>query len=530
MRNHPARRRVSVDRAAIAKSHDHDFDYSALLIGVRAAFDEVRDQTRLFLTDATGLNDLYLDTLPQERQEHNCYACRRFIEGYGSLVAITEAGETIPVMWFAEGVPPFYRDTFAALQAKVKRARVTSVFLTKQTVWGTPLTGEWSHMAVNAPAKFVYQEGALTAGQAMAALKENFRTVATALREFKPAVLDQALRVLNADALARSEKFIGPVRWLRALHDRPKGRAGENVLWRAIAAAPEGYCHPKASVLAPLLADIVAGLPFDDIKVKFEAMLHPLRYQRPQAAPSAGNIKAAEALVAKLGIAPALERRFARIDELQTVWLPREAVKPETAGGVFAHIKPKNDGSVPVVDLPTVTITWEKFARTVLPQAERMDIRVPSHGNFEAYLTAANDDAPLIFKWGHPVSGYVYHGGSPAHQWALTYGSWSPVLAVSPRPNLWGEAKSYLGDGQLLVIKGAVDTRDGQGNALFPETLRDDLHGVRATIEAYSKAAAIGRPEGQLACGFGIGKGRANCVLRVFAYGEWASYQIDRWD
>jgi hypothetical protein len=159
-----------------------------------------------------------------------------------------------------------------------------------------------------------------------------------------------------------------------------------------------------------------------------------------------------------------------------------------------------------------------------------MDIRVPSHGNFEAYLTAANDDAPLIFKWGHPVSGYVYHGGSPAHQWALTYGSWSPVLAVSPRPNLWGEAKSYLGDGQLLVIKGAVDTRDGQGNALFPETLRDDLHGVRATIEAYSKAAAIGRPEGQLACGFGIGKGRANCVLRVFAYGEWASYQIDRWD
>lgn len=532
MRNHPARRRVAVDRAAVAKAHDHDHDhdYTALLMGVRAAFDEVRDHTRLFLTDAADLNTLYLDTLPQERQFHNCHACRRFIEVYGGLVAITEAGETIPVMWQPEGVPDFYQATFAALRAKVKRARVTSVFLTKQSVWGTPITGEWSHMAINAPAKFVYWEGALTAGQAMAAMKENFRTVATALTEFKVPALDQALRLLQADALDRSERFLGPVRWLRALHDRPKGRAGENVLWRAVATAPEGYCHPRSSVLAPLLDDIVSGLPFDEIKAKFEAMLHPLRYQRPQAAPSAGNIKAAEALVEKLGIARSLERRFARLDELVTIWLPRVAPKSETAGGVFGHLKPKNDGSVPVVDLPAMTMTWEKFARTVLPSAERVDLRVPSRGNFEAYLTAVNADAPLIFKWGHPVSGYVYHGGSPAHQWALTAGTWAPVLAISPRPNLWGEGKSYLGDGQLLVIEGAMDTREGQGNALFPETLRDDLHGVRATIEAYSKAALIGRPEGQLACGYGIGKGTVNVTLRAFADGGWVSYQIDRWD
>lgn len=530
MRNHPARSRVAIDRAAIAKSHDHDFDYSALLIGVRAAFDAIRDHRRLFLTDAGGLNDIYLDTLPQERQEHNCYACRRFIETYGGLVAINEGGETIPVMWKSEGVPEFYRDSFAALHQKVGKARVASVFLTKQTVWGTPLTGVWSHISVNVPAKFVYQEGALTAGQAMAAARENFRTVATALTEFKPAMLDQALRLLRADTLARSERFIGPVEWLRNLHDRPKGRAGENVLWRAVALAPEGYCHPKASVLAPLLADIAAGLPYDDIKAKFDAMLHPLRYQRPQDLPSAGNIKAAEALVEKLGLGPSLERRFARLDEIVTVWRPKGRPEEKLTVGVFAHLRPKDRTAVPTVDMPALTMTWHKFASTVLPDAEAIEIRLPERGNYTAMLTSENTEAPPILKWDNPFSTYVYHGGSSPSQWGL-HGTWGKITAISHSPNLWGDGPStFLGDNLILVIEGAVDSRTDAGNAIFPETLKADLHGIRATIEAYSKSAIISGREEASACGYSIGKNGSECVLRVLIDGSLNTYHIDRWD
>ena len=50
----------------------------------------------------------------------------------------------------------------------------------------------------------------------------------------------------------------------------------------------------------------------------------------------------------------------------------------------------------------------------------------------------------------------------------------------------------HLGGGVTLVLRGAADTRTGQGNALFPATLRDDLHQIRATVEAYSRAAMIG--------------------------------------
>src|SRR5262245_48260391 len=98
MVNHPNRRRKASTATAAAPLHDHEHDYSALLGGVRAAFERTGG-AKLFLTHVEGLNDLYLNSLPGERQVHNCCACRRFIERYGSLVTISEGGETMPAMW-----------------------------------------------------------------------------------------------------------------------------------------------------------------------------------------------------------------------------------------------------------------------------------------------------------------------------------------------------------------------------------------------------------------------------------------------
>ncbi len=322
MITHTGRRKAAAARAlpvAPATPHD-DPIYEALLSATKARFAAaVADGSRLFTTDASGLWETYLDNLPAaERQFHTCHCCRSFIQRYGGLVTIGEDGLTRSAMWSAE-IGGLYGNSFLLMATAAEAARVTGPFLSKETVWGTPVTGPWTHLSVTPPASHVYRERALTAGQAMAAKRQDFITVTTALDEFTAPMLDQALRIFEADALARSEKFIGPVKWLRDLHDRPKRRRGVNVLWRAIGAAPDGYCHPKSSVLGPLLEDIRAGKPFDDITRSFEAMLHPLRYQRPQAAPAAQNIKQAEELVVKLGLARSLERRYARLDEVQKV-------------------------------------------------------------------------------------------------------------------------------------------------------------------------------------------------------------------
>lgn len=539
-------RKVTSSAAPASRSQpDHDVDYEALLPGVRASFQRaVEGQTKLFTTDVDGLWEGYLGAFKsaKQRQVHNCHCCRRFIETYGGLVAIDETGKTTSVMWWdAARTPGVYAEAFDEMDGLVTTAKVTGVFLTKSKVWGNPETGDWQHLSVVPPEALVHRDRVLDPNQAAAAVRENLKTVSNALAEYGPKVLDEALRLLEADALTRSEKFVGPVRWLRALHDLPKGRARNSLMWRSVALAPEGFCHIKSSVLGPLLDDVIAGVPFAEIKAKHAAKLHPLRYQRPQAAPAAGNIRAAEAVVEKLGLAPSLERRFARFDDLplqNAIWVPRgDSGVVAAAGGVFGHLKAKQDSpGVRPVDLPAMTMTWDKFGRTVLPDAEQIELLVPSTGTFYALVTAANAEAPPILKWDrdderNPVSWYTYVNGSAASQWGLAGRSNAKVRAIMPFPCIWGSRQMpYLKAGAFLVLEGCADTRSGQGNALFPEMMKDDLHGIRSTVEAYSKSAELsGRAEAS-ACGYGLQSNQARCELRALIRGAWNRYSIDRWD
>ena len=534
MANHPNRKAKIT--AASALVHNHETDYASLLESVHDTFGD--GSARLFTTNAADLYDLYLDNLPDERGVHTCTACRKFVEAFGSLVTIGEDGHSTPAFWNATDVPDFYRAAIKAMQSEVSRARVTGLFLSSAPRYGMPKTGPWTHFAATPPKSAIFRHGLLTAGQAMAAKREDFRTVATALKDFTAPMLTEALRLLEADTLARSERFVAPVRWLLDLQTARATakdlRIRDNILWRAIAIAPEGYCHPRASVVGSLLEDIAAGLDFGDVKRRFDAKMHPLQYQRPQSAPASGAIAAAEKIVEQLGIGPSLERRYARLDEIETIWKPTQC-KAEDRGGVFGHLKAKGETEIRSLSAPAVTMTWDKFARTVLPGALAIEASVPGHGNFIALTTAQHADAPPILKWDredyrNPVAWYVYHGGSPASQWGISSG-WRKVEALSPAPNLWGdEPAPHLGEGLVMVLEGACDTRRNAGNALFPEQLKNELHGVRSVIEAYSKRAVFGEPEGPAACGLRLGKEAAGYTLRVKSALGTTDYRIDRWD
>jgi hypothetical protein len=199
-------------------------------------------------------------------------------------------------------------------------------------------------------------------------------------------------------------------------------------------------------------------------------------------------------------------------------------------------LTPKN-GRAAALALPRQAMTWEKFARTVLPSAEALELLVPRYGAFTAFLTAAHPDSTMIFTWDTPVSSYLYHhepptqyAPPPAH-WRLSASTWTKVTGVALRANMWGaNPQPHLGTGAVLILEGAVDTGRGQGNALFPETLMSELLPFRATIEAYSKSAEISGRETASACGLAIGERTNGAPIRVTTDGKTAEYVIDRWD
>lgn len=515
--------------------------YAPFLRGVEDTFtDQTRGVRALLTVDTTSLWETYLAAFPKpERQVYTCSACKQFVQRYGGLVTVTESGDRVSAVWNLGTVNGIFVRVAERMRTTVERLPVASAFITTAGVIGTPMTGEWAHLHATVPQSLARTSPLLTANQIAAGIRENVATVERALEEFPLAAVAEALRVLEADALSRAEKFIGPVKWLHDLHVSRAATKDERkraaILWQAVATSPEGYSHPRASVVGPLLEGIIAGKSFTTLCAEFSAMLHPLRYQRPQAHPSAGNIAEGERVVAALGLAPSLERRFARLDECETIWVPTIQRAPANSDGVFAHLAPK--AAPPAsLHLPTQTMTWEKFHRTILPTAQRIELYVPVVGPFMALTTAENSDAPPIIRWDHPerrnaVSWYVYHGKSTASQWRLMGNAWCALTGIVPLPNLWGPAPTpQHGEGYVLILNGAVDTR-ASGLALFPEHLRDEVRSIRSTIEEFSRRGTLsGRAEGT-ACGLDVRKGSvSDCRLRVMVDGKSAEYVIDRWD
>lgn len=523
--------------------------YDQLLLDIHHSFAEFTTNNEpLFTTNTENLYDIFLVNLPEEaRQHYTCRACRDFVNRYGSLVAIdSETGETNPVMWSTSSTTAiFFRNAVEAVYKQVKNAKVTGVFLTSEKRLGMPKTGVWHHMAVDTPAYLLHKKNYLfTAGQKMAEKKEDFNMLFRAVMKYKKSTVESAVNLLRSNSLYRSEKILGIAEWFLDVmkdFDDNHGKFATNQVWKRVATAPAGFCHISSSMIGTLLDDIEAGMDFEAVKRRFDEKMNPTKYQRPQVAPAAQNVARAEEIVAKLGIANSLKRRYARLDELQKVWTPH-VEKPKSARGVFGNVfggiktKESVNEPKPIIGHGT-TMTWEKFSRTVLPTAKKIEIKT-SYGrdSFAALVTAVDPEAPPIIQWDteenrNPFSWYLYSGGSYASDWNVRTGEYVEVTGVVLQPNLWQPGYDHQGKGVFFILKDCKD-KWNSASGLFPEIMRSELREVRATIEAYSKANPLSGDWEADACGlcYQANSNNWQCNLKVTTDVGVSLYKLDRWD
>lgn len=283
-----------------------------------------------------------------------------------------------------------------------------------------------------------------------------------------------------------------------------------------------------------MLEDIVARKSDATAVRNFNAKMGALDYQRSHSAPKAGTVQTAERIFEKMDLAPALERRFARLDEVGVTWLPAPERKPRSrlvGSGVFDHLMPAADSPPkPGVRVPQ-PMTWVKFAATVLPTALKIEQKVPSHGNFIALTAPVYADAKPLFKWDdgtNPIAWYVIPGGAPASDWKLK-ADWTKVTGVARLPS--SRRCPEISDGVVLVLDGAVHTENA-GNALFPVCLRSELHEVAHVIDEHSKRRRLAGRDYASACGYDVRRSPnpVNVHLRVLNDLGWTEYKIDRFD
>ena len=493
----------------------------------------------VFTTDVEGLYDIYLQNLPESvRQYYTCNACRKFIENYGGLVTISGV-ESSPVMWDDDELAGPYGRAIAAMYAAVKKAKVTGVYLSTASQWGTPVTGEWSHLAVLGPIKSM---DAKEASARMGEFKEDFRLIRQHIKTHTITTLKLALKLLRDGTLTQPERFVQMAEWmldLRRRYNKRRPVSHINLLWKAVAEAPTGYAHIDNTVLGTLLTDLRNDVPVETIVRKYESKMAPLKYMRPQAPPKSGAIAKAEKIVEKLKTAGSLERRFAKFDEVPKIWEPKQA-KPQK-GGVFSHLKTKDATTAKDVVGKATTMTWSKFSATALLSALEIQYKVTNNMPGIWLVTALNSEAPPIVQWDrddlrNPFTWYVRPGGCWCNNAGQTCGAWVDVIGITRLPCEWDPERSYAhqGSGVILLLSGMRDDARDSGGGLFPAHMKAEYREIRSVIEAYSLSAKIhGRADGNIAGGIDLRKGdrfASNTLVRVRTDLGWSRYKLDRWD
>ena len=475
----------------------------------------------------------------EEKSHHTCNCCFKFLDNYGDLVYINDDGDTVSAIWDEQqyGNYGIYTNVVMALSDLAWGREVSGEFLTKEETLGARFTNGWEHFSLDVPVE-ARLKGTKTAYQAMCAKKEDYRILNDAMTKYSRKHVQTVLTLCKTESVVRNQKIKDRTAWLLEAYDIRENARGlsrcsrDNLLWKMIASAPAGWPNVSSSVLGSLLDDLVKGIPLKVILKRFADKMDALKYMRPTKEASSQAIDKAEEIFAEMGYGPSLPRRFARPEEVNCIWYP----KPQCVSrdqGLFSSLRTDNVDK-PLKDGTLVSITLEKFIQKVVPLAQAMRAKVTSgHQNFQAFCTADNPDAKSMFQWNNQFSTFVYSGGSPGSAWSLDTG-WIDVTGMSYKPSHWDtNIDAPIGNQANAVsflLKDATPTRNA-GLALFPETLKADLHEVRRVIEQFSNKGVMGGKGSPAAVGLTIGQSGSDIIYVDVDMGTITkSYCISGWE
>lgn len=396
--------------------------YEELVENIRKTFSEkLKDniKTPLFRTSVSGLFDTFLQYLPDtDRQEYTCRACQHFVDRFGGLVFIKEDGTTESAVWNVDNIPGMFQEPIVQMKTIVESAQVQDVFVSDYVDLGTFDTNGFHHFSAKLPRTMINTSRVKNASQVSAEKAEDYGMLKRALEKYSGPDVGQALNILESGSLYRGESYVAMCKWFKetkerisAINDQP---AHTNMIWKCAATAPVGFTHISGSMLGTLLDDIQAGYSFDQIKSRFETNMSAENYRRSQSAPTQRAVESAEKLIEKLGLADSLRRRYAKIDELpadEFIWQSKDKKKEEVKGGVFAGIQTKTVESKETKSvIPQVTMTWDKFRRTILPTADKLEVKVDGTNHLIGMVTAAVPESENILNWDNTFSWYYQSG------------------------------------------------------------------------------------------------------------------------
>lgn len=373
----------------------------------------------LFRTDAEGdvLWETYLKSFPpgtnplyKVRAEYDCSCCRQFVRHLGGVVAIV-GGEVVTLWDFK--VEGSFQAVIDAMREYVEGRTIQSVYLHSERLVGTANSRQllddksvktWDHFHVNLPVEVVVAKGAI--GTAVGEWATTQGVMQRALTEITPDAVDTVVDLIAQGSLYRGEEHKFLVTEFRALQKRYRTAARpELFVWENLRVVSASVAHIRNSVIGTLLVDLSEGKELEEAVRAFEVKVAPTNYKRPTALVTKAMVAKAQEKVNELGLATALERRYATLDDLTVNNILFADRATRRTGNVFDEIAAS--AAVDVKKLGKIEeIGVEDFVEKVLPTATEVQVLLENRhaGNMVSLIAPVDATAQPLFKWANGMS------------------------------------------------------------------------------------------------------------------------------
>lgn len=381
---------------------------------------------RLYVTHVNKdtLWNLYLDSFPVEHnrvyrqhRKYDCNCCKQFIRAFGNVVAIVD--NQLVSIWDFVADDIIFNPVNQALSAYVKSQPILYPLVTDVRKFGTDKNYDqsdsdvmaWHHFYIELPKKFVTTSKD-SIGRIQGSFRELKQVFQRSLEELTPDSIATVLELIATNSLYKGEEWQQLLRSFQQLQIEYSAHTNKELYcWETSLKVGPALAKIRNHSIGTLLIDLSKGLELNEAIRKYESIVAPTNYKRPQAIFTARQVAEAETTIAELGLSDSLGRRFARLDDITVndiLFADRDTAKQLTS--VFDELKASVPTNVKKFDRVD-EIPVETFISNVLPTISGLEVLFePTHAsNLVSLIAPAIKDSASLFKWNNGFS-WAYNG------------------------------------------------------------------------------------------------------------------------
>lgn len=357
-----------------------------------------------------GCNELY-----RVRTEHDCNTCRHAIKHVGMVVALQDG--VMHSVWDLQLTDPGYQAVANQMAAYVKAAPVCDVFVTRFNKFGCRHTHSlnpdgtvqnWDHLEAIVPRKHLSED----ADSVRAQYRDQCAVFRRSLEELSLDSVDTVLELIASNTLYRGQEWKASLsKFQQELRSYlPLSVAQRNwYAWERGMLVGQAIARIRNHSIGVLLQDLTSGMDLEQAVRRYEQIVAPTNYKRPNAIFTEKMLNDAKKTIEALGYARSLPRRFATLDDItaNNILFLNKDVAPRVAGGIdLLESLGHNVARKPKKFERAEEMPIEAFVKNVLPTATDLEVYVETRHakNLVSLIAPVHDDAKSMFRWNNAFS------------------------------------------------------------------------------------------------------------------------------